>query len=81
MKNYWLDKKNGANWMVTAPEVASVFEPAFASFAPAPSEGNPDVWIRCGDDWVWIKVPKNEVPIDAYTLEEHEKLLAKKAKS
>lgn len=26
----------GANWLVTSPEVASIFEPAFANFAPSP---------------------------------------------
>jgi hypothetical protein len=30
--------RGGANWMVTSPEVASIFETATAGFAPAPSE-------------------------------------------
>lgn len=30
--------RGGANWIVTSPEVASVFETATAGFAPAPSE-------------------------------------------
>jgi hypothetical protein len=30
--------RGGANWLVTSPEVASVFETATAGFAPAPSE-------------------------------------------
>ena len=82
MKNYWLDKKLHWNWIVTTPEVASIFETTFASFAPTPCEtfarGDGMVWVRSADDWVWIKVPKTEMPIDAYTLEEHEELLARK---
>ena len=31
--------RGGCNWLVTSPEVASVFETATAGFAPAPSEG------------------------------------------
>jgi hypothetical protein len=30
--------RGGANWLVTSPEVASIFETATAGFAPAPSE-------------------------------------------
>ena len=30
--------RSGANWIVTSPEVASIFETATAGFAPAPSE-------------------------------------------
>lgn len=30
--------RGGCNWMVTSPEVASIFETATAGFAPAPSE-------------------------------------------
>ena len=30
--------RGGANWMVTSPEVASIFETATAGFAPAPSD-------------------------------------------
>lgn len=30
--------RGGANWIVTSPEVASIFETATAGFAPAPSE-------------------------------------------
>jgi hypothetical protein len=30
--------RGGANWVVTSPEVASIFETATAGFAPAPSE-------------------------------------------
>jgi hypothetical protein len=29
---------SGANWIVTSPEVASIFETTAAGFAPAPSE-------------------------------------------
>jgi hypothetical protein len=31
--------RGGCNWLVTSPEVASIFETATAGFAPAPSEG------------------------------------------
>jgi hypothetical protein len=31
--------RGGCNWIVTSPEVASIFETATAGFAPAPSEG------------------------------------------
>lgn len=31
--------RGGCNWLVTSPEVASVFETATAGFAPSPSEG------------------------------------------
>lgn len=31
--------RGGCNWLVTSPEVASVFETATAGFAPAPGEG------------------------------------------
>jgi hypothetical protein len=30
--------RGGCNWLVTSPEVASIFETATAGFAPAPSE-------------------------------------------
>jgi len=30
--------RGGANWLVTSPEIASIFETATAGFAPAPSE-------------------------------------------
>lgn len=31
--------RSGANWIVTSPEVAAIFETATAGFAPAPGEG------------------------------------------
>jgi hypothetical protein len=36
--------RGGCNWLVTSPEVASIFETATAGFAPAPSRPSPRRW-------------------------------------